>query len=454
MTALKRTDDMTLTKHGLMRLCTLSLAAVTALSVKSYKLMKKADAAERSVNNNYTAAVEELAHSCDSLSNVLEKQLYAGSGQVQQTLAVDLYREAATAKAALARLPVAKLGLENTNKFLSQVGNYSLALSKKLENGEELTSEEYSNIARLSEFSQTLSDRLWELEGEVAGGELTFQQSESMMTDKEPPHVTEGFTDFEGGFDDYPKLIYDGPFSDNIMEQTPKMTENAVEVSRDFALQRASMALDINPSDLSEVSEVGGKMAGWRFSDKEGGVFCEVTKQGGYISYFLNMRDAGNAMIGKTAALDYAKEYLDYLGILSMDVTYYEIQNGVMTVNFCYDDLGRRIYPDLVKVTVAMDNGDILGYDARGFLVNHHNRRYEKKLCSVLRAKEEVSPRLTVLSDRMAVIPTDGGNEVLCYEYTCRAGSGRKVLVYINAYTAAEEQVLLLEENENGTLTV
>ena len=224
---------MTLTKRGLMRLCTLSLAAVTALSVKSYKLMKKADAAERSVNNNYTAAVEELAHSCDSLSNVLEKQLYAGSGQVQQTLAVDLYREAATAKAALARLPVAKLGLENTNKFLSQVGNYSLALSKKLENGEELTNEEYSNIARLSEFSQTLSDRLWELEGEVSGGELTFQHSESMMTDKEPPHVTEGFTDFEGGFDDYPKLIYDGPFSDNIMEQTPKMTENADEVSRE-----------------------------------------------------------------------------------------------------------------------------------------------------------------------------------------------------------------------------
>ena len=80
--------------------------------------------------------------------------------------------------------------------------------------------------------------------------------------------------------------------------------------------------------------------------------------------------------------------------------------------------------------------------------------RYEKKLCSVLRAKEEVSPRLTVLSDRMAVIPTDGGNEVLCYEYTCRAGNGRKVLVYINAYNAKEEQVLLLEENENGTLTV
>ena len=445
---------MTISKRGLLRAAMLSLAAFSALSVKNYILMQRADAAQRSVNNSYTAAVEELAGSCENLSNVLEKQMYAGSGQVQQSLAVDLYKEASTAKAALARLPVSQLDLENTNKFLSQVGNYSLSLSKKLEKGGELTPEEYSNISRLSEFSKVLSDQLWELEGEIAGGELTFEQADSMLADKEPPYVTEGFTDFEGSFDDYPKLIYDGPFSDNLMEQSPRMTENADEVSRDYALQRAASALDMDISDLTQTSEVGGKMQGWRFSDDEGGVFCEVTRQGGYVSYFLNMRDAGKAKIGKKAALEKAKEHLEHLGIISMEVTYYEIQNGVMTVNFCYNDIDRRVYPDLIKVTVAMDNGDILGYDARGFLVNHHKREYKEKLCSKLKAKEAVSPRLHIISDRIAVIPTDGGNEVLCYEYTCRAGSGRKVLVYINAYTAEEEQVLLLEESESGTLTV
>lgn len=445
---------MTVTKRGLIRLCTITLAAVTALSVKNFHLMQRAESAQRSVNNSYTAAMEELASSCETLSNVLEKQLYAGSGQVQQSLAVDLYKEAATAKAALARLPVAKLDLENTNKFLSQVGNYSLSLSKKLQNGEELTREEYSNISRLCGYSKLLSDRLWELEGEIAGGELTFEEAQGMMSDDEPPHVTEGFTDFEGGFDNYPKLIYDGPFSDNILEQTPRMTENADEVSRDYCLQRAAMALDLNPTDLSERAEIGGKMPGWRFSDEDGGVFCEVTGQGGYISYFLNMRNTDRPKLDNDTALQKAEEYLDYLGILSMEVTYYEVQNGVMTVNFCYNDLGKRVYTDLVKVTVAMDNGDILGYDARGFLVNHHDREYSDKLCSVLRAKEEVSPKLSVIGDRMAVIPTDGGGEVLCYEYTCRAGNGRKVLVYINAETAKEEQVLLLEESENGTLTV
>ena len=446
---------MRVTKRGLIRLWSISAAAVTALSVRNYQLMMRSEAAQRSVNNSYNAAMEELAGSCENLSNGLEKSLYAGSGKVQQSLAEDICKEASNAKAALLRLPVGQIDLENTNKFLSQVGNYSLALSKKLDRGEALTGEEYSSISKLCGYSKDLSDRLWEIEGEIAGGELTFEQAEGMMMDDEPPHVTEGFTDFESSFDDYPKLIYDGPFSDNILEQMPRMTEHAEEVSRFYCLQRAAMALNLNPADLSQdISEVGGKMPAWRFSDKDGGVFCEVTKQGGYISYFLNMRNVDASKIGKKTALEKAEEYLDYLGILSMDVTYYEIQNNVMTVNFCYDDLGKRVYTDLVKVSVAMDNGEILGYDAKGFLTNHYKRKYSEKLCSVLRAREEVSPRLKILSDRMAVIPTDGGGEVLCYEYTCRAGSGRKVLVYINAETAEEEQVLLLEENENGTLTV
>ena len=92
---------MKVTKRGLIRLWSMPLAAVAALSVSNFRLMKKAEAAERSVNNSYNAAMEELAGSCENLSNGLEKQLYAGSGQVQQTLAEDICREAANAKSAV-----------------------------------------------------------------------------------------------------------------------------------------------------------------------------------------------------------------------------------------------------------------------------------------------------------------------------------------------------------------
>ena len=364
-----------------------------------------------------------------------------------------LYQEAGAAKAALSQLPMDKLSLDNTYKFLSQIGNYSLSVAKKLEKDETVSDKDHENISKLYEFSKKLSEDMWELENSVAAGEITLSQA-GLSQVGQSPSVIDGFTDFEESFDDYPSLIYDGPFSDNIMEKTPKMTTGAKEVTKKQALERCCIALNSSANDFVSAEEVGGKMPGWRFSDESRTVSCEVTKNGGYLAYFLKSHEAGEEKLSRTDALKYAKDFLDYLGILSMQTTYYDIQNGVMTVNFAYNDLGTCVYTDLVKVCVAMDSGEIVGYDARGFLVNHTKREYPKKLFSKLRAKEKVSSQLSVQSERLAVIPTESLGEKLCYEFRCKAKNGRNVLVYINAQTGEEEQILLLVETPTGTLTV
>jgi len=444
--------EMTFTNRGLIRACSLIAATIAALGVRNVQLMNESRKAGQTVTYNYSRAIEELASSCDSLSAALEKQLYAGSGAMQQSLATELYRESASAKAALAQLPVAELNLENTYKFLSQVGNYSLAMSRKLMDGGTLSQEEYDNMAALYDFSKTLSEDMWKLENSVTSGELTLTEARKTASEEQPPYVTEGFSDFEENFDNYPSLIYDGPFSDNILEKTPKMTSSAQTVSKDKALQRAAMALNVNTTDLYQSEDVDGSMPAWRFADAKNSVTCEVTKQGGYISYFLKMRVVDKSKLDADNALEKADELLDYLGILSMEETYYEIQNNVLTVNYAYKDVDKRIYPDLVKVSVAMDNGDILGYDARGFLVNHTQRSYPEKLYPQSRAEQAVSPRLSIVSHRLAVIPTKNLEETLCYEFTCKAENGRNVLVYINAETGEEEQIMILLESESGTL--
>ena len=443
---------MTITNHSIIRAVLFTACTVTVLGVKTCRYSRAADEAQRSVMNTYAHAVEELAGSCDNISCTLEKQLCSASGDMQRKLAVELYSEAGNAKAALSQLPVAQLDLENTYKFLSQVGNYSLALSQKLQKGEDLTEEEYKSLGELYQFSCKLSDRMWELEGSVAGGELSLTELTD-VSGKSLPYVTEGLTDLEGTFDSTPKLIYDGPFSDNILERDPEMTKGAAEVSRDKALSKAAAALSMNPSVLSVTQETAGKMPAWRFCDKNSMLACEVTKQGGYISYFLNMRSVDRQVLSADEAVSKAEDFLEELGMISLETTYYEIQQNIMTVNFAYNDLGVTMSPDLVKVSVAMDNGAVTGYDARGYLVNHRQRGGTDNLISKARAQTEVSPKLRVGDSKLAVIPTDGGNEVLCYEFSCRAENGRKVLVYINAKTAQEEQILLLEESESGTLT-
>ncbi len=447
---------MKCSRRCLIRIFTFGIFTLVVLIARNFELMGEADRSRLALAASYSSAVEQLADSCQNISETLEKELYAGSGDMHRELSVELYREANAAKGALSLLPVEKTGLNDTYKFLSQIGSYSLAVSRKLKNGEQVSQKDYDNLSKLYEYSKKLADDIWELENSVNAGEIDLDSADlgDLAAKGDVPSLTSGFSDLKESFDDYPSLIYDGPFSDNIMEKEPKMTKGAQQVTQKKALEKCCMALDASANDLTVIEDVGGKMPAWRFSDEDRNVSCEITKNGGFISYFLRARLVDKEKLSNEQALQYGEKFLDYLGILSMKTTYYDIHDGIMTINYAYNDLGTCVYTDLVKVSVAMDNGEILGYDARGFLVNHTKRSYPKKLFSKLRAQDRVSPKLKVESSQLAVIPTGSLEEKLCYEFKCKAQNGRNVLVYLNAETGEEEQILLLVETPTGTLTV
>ena len=112
------------------------------------------------------------------------------------------------------------------------------------------------------------------------------------------------------------------------------------------------------------------------------------------------------------------------------------------------------LYPDLVKVGVALDTGSVVFFDARGYLMNHQEREFSAPMLTDTTAREILSPSLTVQSQNMAVIPTSGQYELLCREFICQTPDGMHVIVYINAETGIEENLLMLIENENGTLAL
>ncbi len=112
------------------------------------------------------------------------------------------------------------------------------------------------------------------------------------------------------------------------------------------------------------------------------------------------------------------------------------------------------LYPDLIKVTVALDNGQITGYDARGYLTNHCWREGLEPALTQEEAARSVNELLTVNQSQLCLIPSAGLNEVLCWEFQCVSPENQNVLVYVNASTGAEEQILLLLLGENGQLTV
>lgn len=74
-------------------------------------------------------------------------------------------------------------------------------------------------------------------------------------------------------------------------------------------------------------------------------------------------------------------------------------------------------YPDLVKVGVALDTGDVVSFESEGYLMNHGDRTLPAPAVSEAEAAAQVDGSLTVLAHQLALIPTGGEYEVLCHEF-------------------------------------
>jgi len=136
-----------------------------------------------------------------------------------------------------------------------------------------------------------------------------------------------------------------------------------------------------------------------------------------------------------------------------MKSTYYMDENNIATINFAYTQNNVTIYPDLIKVQVAMDNGDIVGFESAGYLFSHKERNLPVPRISQAEAKSMLNQNLEIINSGLAVIPTDVKTEVLVYEFKGKVDD-REFIVYINAETGNEEDILIILHTPNGILTI
>ena len=446
-------SDITISKRALARIVTFPLAAVIALSVVSLQNYSRAVNAERSVGNTYMQAVEDLSLGLDNIKNNLQKGMYTNSISMLNDLSEKLSTDAATAKSSLSRLPVEELDLTETYRFLSQVGNYSKALADKCAKGGTITPEERENFASLYSYADELSSDMWQIEQRIGSGEISVEDTVyavNRLDAEAPVTVTDGFNDFAVSDSSYPTLIYDGPYSDHIMEKEPLMLQNAREIDETEAARLAKKILGDTQFQL--ITEENGKMPSYVFADDTRTL--AVTKAGGLYSYLLSSRRAGKAAITTKEAVNRALEFLADMGIRNVEDSYYEIRNGICIINLAAEQNGVTMYTDLIKVGVALDSGDVVSFDMRGYLTNHTIRDLPAPKISGDHAQALVSASLTPISSRLCVIPSAGQNEVFCYEVRCTGQNGENILVYLNAATGREEQILILKIGSSGVLTV
>lgn len=443
-------------KRNLIRIISFICAAIVALSAVAVSNYVRAEKLDRINTNSQQRALTELTTCMSNIQQGLSKEFYTATAPMAEKLSSEIWREASQAKSCLSVLPVSDILLENTFKFLSQVGAFCSSLSEKAAKGEKISEEEYASLEELIKYSKELTSRLENMCAYLENGALIFESTDdavaAMSEELDSMDFETAISDAEQALVDYPTLIYDGPFSDHILQKEPEMTKGKEEISEAAATEAAANFSGIAIEKLKREEDENGTLASYTFSSEEDGVVISITKRGGYLSYMLGSSYAGVSKLSAEEAIERGLEYLKSHGINNMKESYYSINDGICTVNYAYVQNGVICYPDLIKISVAMDTGKVISVDARGYLVNHFARTDVNPVLTSENAAKSLSPYLTVKDVKTAVIPTDSGNEILCYEFWCEGTGNEELLVYINAATGEEENIFFLLYSDNGIL--
>ncbi|MGN0162935.1 MAG: germination protein YpeB [Candidatus Ornithomonoglobus sp.] len=412
-----------------------------------------------SVNNNYDRAFFELTDYVSDIDAMLSKAQLASDPSQLASISNEIFMKAAEAKSCFGQLPTENTNLENTAKFLSQVGDYTYVLSQNMINGAKITDEEYNNLNSLNEYASTLSKSLSDIEQKIYSGEVSFNVASiggAATAMAAGDGIFKDLENVEKSFDNYPSLIYDGPFSEHIENMESYMLKNAAEISKKDALQKAKDFLGNRGEGLLfETETANTAIEAYNFGKDDNGnhITISITKKGGYVLYFLENKSVSTANYDIDAATGLAYRFLISHGINDMTNSYYEVGDNIATINFAYSQNGTKCYSDLIKVKVALDDGTIVGMECKGYLMNHRQRDIPDVMLSEEEAKSHVSTHLEVRAASLAVIPKDSLREVLCYEFK-GTYMNKNFIVYVNAETGKEEKILLLIESETGVLTI
>ncbi|HZX46586.1 MAG TPA: germination protein YpeB [Clostridia bacterium] len=437
------------------------LLALVAVGVWGYDQYRQKNDYHVFLQNQYHRMFYELIDHVETIEADLAKAMVVDSPQQNLVLYSDVWRQAFSAQEKLNQLPISHLTLSNTSKFLTQVGDYGYSLTRKNADGTPVSADDWSNLEELHNYAGYLAVELQKLrasvqEKNISLGDLTreggyiFARASDNLPNRE-------FTRIEQEMVDYPTLIYDGPFSEHIQDIKPKgLVGDNIDYQRAEQVARGFLK-GVDIQNIKKIGNGNGDIKTYGLEVlTEGGnrIYMDISRKGGHVVWMLNQRDVDSVNISPTRAVELAKKFLEQNGYKNMVPTYSMRYDNISVINFAYSEKDVVIYTDLIKVKVALDNGEIVGFEAEGYLKAHHSRKLPEPKLTADQAGERISMRLeTGREPRLALIPLENKDEVLCYEFRGTFG-GDDFLVYINALTGKEERILKLLRSENGTLTI
>lgn len=431
-------------------------AGVAGTAYWGYQEHQEKNAVLLNAENNYQRAFHNLSYRMDLLHDKIGTTLAMNSRHSLSPSLVEVWRLTSQAHGDVGQLPLTLLPFNKTEEFLANIGNFSYRTAVRDLDKEPLSTQEYNTLQTLYKQSGDIQSELRNVQHMVLKNNLRWMDVElALASGKESTDNTiiDGFKTVEKTVAGYEESDQ-GPTFANMQKKDENFKKiKGKTITRQEAIKIAKNYMKFNGNAKVKVTE-NGKGADYGFysvsiKNKQTAqeASMDITKKAGRPIWFINNRDIKKQVLSLNEADNKAAAFLKETGFKNLEVFESTQYDNIGVFNFVTNINGVRIYPEAIKVKVALDNGDIVGLSAEEYLKSFQTRKIEKPALSVEQARSKVNPNFKVMEDRQAYIVNDLNKEVLCYEFLGTIGNDT-YRIFINATTGIEEEVEKLKNAE------
>ena len=432
--------------------------AIVGTSYWGYKEHQEKDAVLLHAENNYQRAFHDLTYQVDQLHDQIGSTLAMNSKKTLSPALAEVWRTTSEAHNNVSQLPLTLMPFNKTEEFLANVGDFSYKTAVRDLDKEPLNKKEYSSLNKLYEKSKDIQNELRNVQHLIIDNNLRWmdvelalasgqKQSDNTIIDgfKTVENTANAFSDTDLGPAAMTNKVkeekgYNHLKGDKITQAEAKKIAQKFDQDKNYNIKVAKSGRKTN-KDVYSVS--------MQDPDQKSDIYMDITEKGGYPVYLIQNKKIKDEKISLNDATNRALQFLKKNGYDTDDLKMDESSqyDGVGVFSFVPVQDGVWLYPDSIRMKVALDDGEIVGFSAKDFLTSHRKRDLPKPKLTPEKAKASLNHNVKVQETRLALITNEDSQEVLCYEMlgTIENDTFR---MFINANDGSEEKIEKMKSAE------
>lgn len=401
-----------------------------------------------SLETNYQKSFYDLNDKINNMEIKLSKVISSQDDNYSAKMLAEISKNAQDAQSNLNLLPVSLNGVEESLTFINQVDGFTSTLYKKISKGETLSNDDMLTLEKLHSSVQEMKTSMGDMMQNIWKGYSILDGSLSLKGDYN--EFTVNLQSMKATDVDYPTMIYDGPFSDSQIKKEVKGL-NEPDVNQNEAKANLSKLMNIKENEITFETEAKSNFDTYDFSFSKNDIsyYAQVTVKGGKLLTLSSYNDSNQNSTSVDKARNDATEFVFSSGIQSVECVWSDIVGQDAYFNFAPVINDVVIYPDLVKVKVDLASGQITGYEANSYYINHKNRNLTAFGVSLSEARGQVKENYVIKQERKVLAPIDY-EEILCWEFNTLK-NGEIYYFYVDGETGQLVNVLKVIKTSDGS---